>query len=122
MSSELMGIQQNMSFVTEGYTNLGDTLKNRMEQLSDVLQEVKETQKETEEMMTWLKDMKNTAASWNAAAAEKDSVKTQLEQQKVKMSFNWTNKPLNKNNSHLLAFERDGGYLALIHFLTCADI
>uniref|UniRef100_A0A3Q2DDV9 Dystonin n=1 Tax=Cyprinodon variegatus TaxID=28743 RepID=A0A3Q2DDV9_CYPVA len=83
MSSELMGIQQNMSFVTEGYTNLGDTLKNRMEQLSDVLQEVKETQKETEKMMTWLKDMKNTAASWNAAAAEKDSVKTQLEQQKT---------------------------------------
>ncbi|XP_015229974.1 PREDICTED: dystonin [Cyprinodon variegatus] len=82
-NKELMGIQQNMSFVTEGYTNLGDTLKNRMEQLSDVLQEVKETQKETEKMMTWLKDMKNTAASWNAAAAEKDSVKTQLEQQKT---------------------------------------
>ncbi|XP_038152184.1 dystonin isoform X1 [Cyprinodon tularosa] len=82
-NKELMGIQQNMSFVTEGYTNLGDTLKNRMEQLSDVLQEVKETQKETEEMMTWLKDMKNTATSWNAAAAEKDSVKIQLEQQKT---------------------------------------
>ncbi|KAM4729954.1 dystonin isoform 3-T3 [Anableps anableps] len=81
--SELMGIQQNMSFVSEGYTNLGETLKNHVEQLSSVLQEVKEAQKESEEMMSWLKDMKKTASSWNTAASEKDSVKTQLEQQKT---------------------------------------
>ncbi|MEQ2305695.1 hypothetical protein AMECASPLE_000665 [Ameca splendens] len=82
-NKELMGIQQNMTFVSEGYTHLGETLKNRVEQLSSVLQEVKEAHKETEEMMTWLKDMKKTAASWNSAATEKDSVKTQLEQQKA---------------------------------------
>ncbi|XP_014915962.1 dystonin isoform X5 [Poecilia latipinna] len=80
---ELMGIQQNMSFVSEGYTNLGETLKSRVEQLSSALQEVKEAQKGTEEMMTWLKDMKKTTSSWNTAASEKDSVGTQLEQQKT---------------------------------------
>uniref|UniRef100_A0A3B3U8F9 Dystonin n=1 Tax=Poecilia latipinna TaxID=48699 RepID=A0A3B3U8F9_9TELE len=83
ISSELMGIQQNMSFVSEGYTNLGETLKSRVEQLSSALQEVKEAQKGTEEMMTWLKDMKKTTSSWNTAASEKDSVGTQLEQQKT---------------------------------------
>ncbi|TKS85463.1 Dystonin 230 kDa bullous pemphigoid antigen 230/240 kDa bullous pemphigoid antigen [Collichthys lucidus] len=81
--SELMGIQQNMSFVNEGYTSLGETLKSRAAELSGSVQEVKEAQKETENMMTWLKDMKKTAASWNNAATEKDSVKTQLEQQKA---------------------------------------
>lgn len=83
--SELMGIQQNMSFVNEGYASLGETLNSQKEQLSGLLREVKETQKEAEDMMTWLKDMKKTAESWNSAAAGKDSVKTQLEQQKVKM-------------------------------------
>ncbi|XP_035982722.1 dystonin [Fundulus heteroclitus] len=82
-NKELMGIQQSMSFISEGYSDLGETLKNRVQQLNSGLQEVKEAQKETEEMMTWLKDMKNTAASWNTAAAENDSVKTQLEQQKT---------------------------------------
>lgn len=85
--SELMEIQQNMSFVNEGYASLGETLKSQKEQLSGLLHEVKETQKETEDMMTWLKDMKKTAGSWNSAAAGKDSVKTQLEQQQVKMYF-----------------------------------
>lgn len=83
MSSELMVIQQNMSFVNEGYASLGETLKSRAADLSSSVQEVKEAQKETDDMMAWLKDMKKTAASWNKAATEKDSVKTQLEQQKV---------------------------------------
>lgn len=72
-----------MSFISEGYTNLGEKLKSRAEQLSSLLQEVKEAQKESEDMMTWLKDMKKTAASWHNEATERDSVKTQLEQQKV---------------------------------------
>ncbi|XP_047459839.1 dystonin isoform X6 [Mugil cephalus] len=82
-NKELMVIQQNMSSTNEGYANLGETLKSRAGQLSGLVQEVKEAQKETEDMMTWLKDMKKTAASWNNAATEKDSVKTQLDQQKV---------------------------------------
>lgn len=83
ISSELMVIQQNMSSINVGYTDLGETLKNRSAQLSSLLQKVKEAQKETDDMMLWLKDMKKIAQSWNSAATEKDSVKTQLEQQKV---------------------------------------
>ncbi|XP_037638602.1 dystonin isoform X20 [Sebastes umbrosus] len=82
-NKELMVIQQNVSFVNEGYSTLGATLKSRAEELSSSVQEVKEAQKETDNMMTWLEDKKKTAASWNNAATEKDSVKTQLEQQKV---------------------------------------
>lgn len=83
MSSELMGIQQNMSFINDGYASLGETLKSQAAQLNSSVQEVKEAKKETSNMMIWLKDMKETAAAWNNAATEKDSVKTQLEQQKV---------------------------------------
>uniref|UniRef100_A0A8D3DJ03 Dystonin n=1 Tax=Scophthalmus maximus TaxID=52904 RepID=A0A8D3DJ03_SCOMX len=76
-------LAQNVSFVNEGYASLGETLKSRATELSSSVQYVKEAQKETADMMTWLKDMKKTAASWNNAATEKESVKTQLEQQKA---------------------------------------
>uniref|UniRef100_A0A3B4W9K1 Dystonin n=1 Tax=Seriola lalandi dorsalis TaxID=1841481 RepID=A0A3B4W9K1_SERLL len=82
-NKELMIIQQNMSFVNEGYASLGETLKGRAAELSTSVQEMKQAQKETEDMLTWLKDKKETAASWNNAATEKDAVKTQLEQQKA---------------------------------------
>ncbi|XP_056291894.1 dystonin isoform X13 [Pseudoliparis swirei] len=82
-NKDLMVIQQNMSFVNEGYATLGETLKVRAAELRSSVQEVKEAQKETDSMLTWLKDMKKTAASWNNAATEKDSVKTELEQHKA---------------------------------------
>ncbi|XP_019725977.1 dystonin isoform X16 [Hippocampus comes] len=82
-NKELMTIQQNMSFVNEGYSCLGDTLKSRTAELNGSVQELKDAKKETENMMTWLEDMKKTAASWKNGATEKDAVKTQLEQQKV---------------------------------------
>ncbi|XP_030603447.1 dystonin isoform X3 [Archocentrus centrarchus] len=82
-NKELMVIQQNMSFINEGYANLGETLKSRAAELSSLVQEVKEAQKETDDMMKWLKDMKKTTQSWSKAATEKESVKTQLEQQKA---------------------------------------
>ncbi|XP_049592105.1 dystonin isoform X17 [Syngnathus scovelli] len=82
-NKELMTIQQNMSFVNEGYSCLGDTLKSRAAELNGSVRELKDAKKETENMMTWLEDMKKTAASWKNGATEKDAVKTQLEQQKV---------------------------------------
>ncbi|XP_034041193.1 dystonin [Thalassophryne amazonica] len=82
-NKELMVIQQNMSFINEGYASLGEMLKNRATELNDLVQEVNVAQKETADMMTWLKDMKKTVASWQNTAAEKDLVKTQLEQQKA---------------------------------------
>ena len=82
-SAELMVIQQNMSFVSEGYTSLGGRLKSEAAQLSSLLDGVKETQKEADLMVAWLGDMKHKAASGNSAAGEKGSVKAQLEQQRV---------------------------------------
>ncbi|XP_028279618.1 dystonin isoform X9 [Parambassis ranga] len=103
-NKELMVIQQNLSFVNEGYADLGETLKSRAGQLSVLVQEVKEAQKETEDMMTWLKDMKKTAASWNNAAVEKDSVKTQLEQQKAfEDGMKQKQEPLQKLRERLLS-------------------
>uniref|UniRef100_A0A673BG74 Dystonin n=1 Tax=Sphaeramia orbicularis TaxID=375764 RepID=A0A673BG74_9TELE len=100
---KLMVIQQNMSFVNEGYASLGETLKSRTAELSSLLQEVKEAQKETGEMMAWLKDMKKTAASWNSAATEKDAVKTQLEQQKAfEENMKQKQEPLQKLREKLL--------------------
>ncbi|XP_077351597.1 dystonin isoform X4 [Festucalex cinctus] len=82
-NKELMTIQQNMSFVNEGYSCLGDTLKSRAAELNGSVRELKDARKETENMMTWLEDMKKTTATWKNGATEKDAVKTQLEQQKV---------------------------------------
>ncbi|KAG7254917.1 hypothetical protein CRUP_028573, partial [Coryphaenoides rupestris] len=80
--SELMGIQQNMSFVTEGYDSLGGRLKGGAAELSALLDGVKEARREADLMVAWLGDMKRKAASQNAGDTEKGSVKTQLEQQK----------------------------------------
>ncbi|XP_061914261.1 dystonin isoform X3 [Entelurus aequoreus] len=82
-NKELMTIQQNMSFVNEGYSSLGDALKSQAAELSGAVRELKDAKKETDNMMTWLEDMKKTTASWKNGATEKDAVKTQLEQQKV---------------------------------------
>lgn len=81
--TELTVIQQNMSFVNEGYESLGERLKRRSAELKSSVQDFREAKKETDGMITWLKDMKETAASWNNSEGQKDSVKTQLEQQKV---------------------------------------
>lgn len=76
-------IQQNMSFVNEGYESLGERLKRRAAELKNPLHDFREAKKETDTMIMWLKDMKKTAASWNDSDGQKDSVKMQLEQQKV---------------------------------------
>ncbi|XP_064858708.1 dystonin-like isoform X12 [Oncorhynchus nerka] len=82
-NKELMVVQQNMSYINEGHKSLGEVLKGRATELSVLVQEVTEAQKETDTMITWLQDMKKTAASWNSASTEKDTMKTQLEQQKA---------------------------------------
>lgn len=80
--AELTVIQQNMSFVNEGYESLGEKLKSRAAELKSSVHDISEAKEETDTIITWLKDMKKTAASWNNLDG-KDSVKTQLEQQKV---------------------------------------
>lgn len=78
-----MVIQQNMSSINDGYARLEEILRSRAAELSSSVEELREAEKETEDMMAWLKDMKKTTASWNNGATEKDAVKTQLEKQKV---------------------------------------
>uniref|UniRef100_A0A4W5PTW8 Dystonin n=1 Tax=Hucho hucho TaxID=62062 RepID=A0A4W5PTW8_9TELE len=82
-NKELMVVQQNMSYINDGHQSLGELLKGRAAELSVLVQEVTEAQKETDTMITWLQDMKKTSASWNSASTEKDTMKTQLEQQKA---------------------------------------
>ncbi|XP_038846783.1 dystonin-like [Salvelinus namaycush] len=82
-TSEVMVVQQNMSYINKGHESLGELLKERAAELSGLVQQVAEAQKETDAMITWLKDMKKTTASWNSASTEKDAMKTQLEQQKA---------------------------------------
>ncbi|XP_037394274.1 dystonin isoform X4 [Pygocentrus nattereri] len=82
-SKELMLVQQNMSCVSEGYRNLGDLLKGRSSELNALLQKVRGAHDEAESMLQWLEDMKKTAASWSSEPTVKDSVKTQMEQQKA---------------------------------------
>uniref|UniRef100_A0A8C7UBW6 Dystonin n=1 Tax=Oncorhynchus mykiss TaxID=8022 RepID=A0A8C7UBW6_ONCMY len=82
-NKELMVVQQNMSYINEGHESLGELLKDRAAELSGLVQQMAEAQKETDAMITWLKDMKKTTASWNSASTEKDAMKTQLEQQKA---------------------------------------
>lgn len=82
LCAELMVIQQNMTFVNEGYESLGQKLKSRAAELKNSVHDISEAKEETDTMITWLKDMKKMAASWKNSDG-KDSVKTQLEQQKV---------------------------------------
>ncbi|KAL7877335.1 hypothetical protein SRHO_G00039780 [Serrasalmus rhombeus] len=82
-SKELMLVQQNMSCVSEGYRNLGDLLKGRSSELNALLHKVRGAHDEAESMLQWLEDMKKTAASWSSEPTVKDSVKTQMEQQKA---------------------------------------
>lgn len=76
-------MQQNMSYVSEGYRTLGELLKTRSSELSDLLLRVRGAHNEAESMLQWLEDIKKTAASWRSEATVKDSVKAQIEQQKV---------------------------------------
>ncbi|XP_075874847.1 dystonin isoform X6 [Nelusetta ayraudi] len=82
-NKELMVIQQNMSHVNDGYESLGETLRSRESELRSSGDEFRAAKNETDDMMAWLREMKKTAATWNKAASEKDSVKTQLEAQKA---------------------------------------
>lgn len=83
LSSELMVIQQNMSHVNGGYESLGETLRSRKSELRASVNEFRVAKSETDDMMAWLREMKKTVATWNNVPSEKDSMKTQLQQQKV---------------------------------------
>lgn len=83
--TELMVVQQSMAHVSEGYGALGELLRAKEAELSQAHGDMREARVQGAAMKTWLEDMKKTAASSRAAgAAGKDSVKAQMEQQKVR--------------------------------------
>uniref|UniRef100_A0A4W4F2W7 Dystonin n=1 Tax=Electrophorus electricus TaxID=8005 RepID=A0A4W4F2W7_ELEEL len=82
LPAELMQVQQNMLCVGESYRNLGELLKTRSSELNAQLLKVQGAHDEAESMLQWLENMKKTATSWSSEPMGKESVKTQMEQQK----------------------------------------
>uniref|UniRef100_A0A4W4F3J8 Dystonin n=1 Tax=Electrophorus electricus TaxID=8005 RepID=A0A4W4F3J8_ELEEL len=82
INKELMQVQQNMLCVGESYRNLGELLKTRSSELNAQLLKVQGAHDEAESMLQWLENMKKTATSWSSEPMGKESVKTQMEQQK----------------------------------------
>lgn len=76
-------MQQNLSCLNEDYSSLGELLKARSSELSTQLRKVQGVQHETQSTLQWLENMKKTAESWNSEPAGKDSMKKQMERQKV---------------------------------------
>ncbi|KAI1894735.1 hypothetical protein AGOR_G00118810 [Albula goreensis] len=82
-NKELMVIQQNMSYINEGYEALGERLRARAGELNAVAQKVQETKEEADSVAALLEDMRKTLTSWDAVSTETDSMKIQMEQQKA---------------------------------------
>lgn len=76
-------MQQNMSCINEDYSSLGELLKARSTELSALLLKVQGVQHEARSTLQWLENMKKTSVSWNSEPAGKDSMKMQMERQKV---------------------------------------
>lgn len=76
-------MQQNMSCINEDYSSLGELLKARSSELSAQLLKVQGIHHEAQSTLQWLENMKKTAGSWNSEPAGKDSMKKQIERQKV---------------------------------------
>ncbi|KAF4105424.1 hypothetical protein G5714_013086 [Onychostoma macrolepis] len=82
-NQELMLVQQNMSCINNDYEHLGELLKARSSELSDLLKRVQGIHEQAESLRHWMEDTKKTAASLSNHPSGKDAVKSQIEQQKV---------------------------------------
>lgn len=72
-----------MSSINEDYSSLGELLKTRSSELNGLLLKVQGVQNEAQSTLQWLENMKKTAVSWNSEPAGKDTMKMQIERQKV---------------------------------------
>ncbi|KAJ8250314.1 hypothetical protein COCON_G00222360 [Conger conger] len=82
-NKELMVVQQNMSYINEGYEALGERLRGRAGELDGSARKLREAREEAGSVSGWLRDMKKTLASWDAVSTETGSMKTQMEKQKA---------------------------------------
>ena len=78
-----MVVRQDLTSINEGYGSLGQRLRSRAAELGGLAHQVQEAQQEAQDMIAWLRDAKTSTDAWTSGAAEKQSVKMQLEQQKV---------------------------------------
>lgn len=86
---ELMLVQQNMSGINSSYEDLGELLKARSSELNALMKKIQGVHEQTDSLMKWIEDTKKTAASWRNHPSGKDSVKTQMEQQKVNRFYHY---------------------------------
>uniref|UniRef100_A0A672MIY4 Dystonin n=1 Tax=Sinocyclocheilus grahami TaxID=75366 RepID=A0A672MIY4_SINGR len=80
---ELMLVQQNMSYINNNYEHLGELLKARSSELGALLKRVQGVHDQAESLRQWMEDTKKTATSLSNHPSGKDTVKSQIEQQKV---------------------------------------
>uniref|UniRef100_A0A671KK15 Dystonin n=1 Tax=Sinocyclocheilus anshuiensis TaxID=1608454 RepID=A0A671KK15_9TELE len=80
---ELMLVQQNMSYINNNYEHLGELLKARSSELGALLKRVLGVHDQAESLRQWMEDTKKTATSLSNHPSGKDTVKSQIEQQKV---------------------------------------
>uniref|UniRef100_A0A8C1VJ46 Dystonin n=1 Tax=Cyprinus carpio TaxID=7962 RepID=A0A8C1VJ46_CYPCA len=81
--SHLMLVQQNMSYINNNYEHLGELLKARSSELGALLKRVLGVHEQAESLRQWMEDTKKTATSLSNRPSGKDTVKSQIEQQKV---------------------------------------
>uniref|UniRef100_A0A8C1IVI2 Dystonin n=1 Tax=Cyprinus carpio TaxID=7962 RepID=A0A8C1IVI2_CYPCA len=79
---ELMLVQQNMSYINNNYEHLGELLKARSSELGALLKRVLGVHEQAESLRQWMEDTKKTATSLSNRPSGKDTVKSQIEQQK----------------------------------------
>ncbi|XP_073776575.1 dystonin isoform X31 [Danio rerio] len=82
-NQELMTVQQNVSCINKDYDHLGELLKSRSSDFNALLKKFEGVCEQAESLRQWMEDAKKTAASWRRHPSGNDSVKSQLEQQKV---------------------------------------
>lgn len=76
-----MLIQKSTSGINSSYEDLGELLKARSSELSDLMKKIQAVHEQSDSLLKWIEDTKKTAAS--SRNPPSDSVKTQIEQQKV---------------------------------------
>ncbi|NXP13047.1 DYST protein, partial [Thinocorus orbignyianus] len=82
-NKELTAVQQAMSDVNHSYEDLGVLLKEKISDLENMLSKMQNIQEESTSMMQWLQKMDKTASDWEAAPADSEAVKVQVEQHKL---------------------------------------
>ncbi|GCC28901.1 hypothetical protein chiPu_0007335 [Chiloscyllium punctatum] len=82
-SKELIAIQQNIADVNHQYEKMGSLLKDKENQLETMLAQRQEIQEEANLVKEWLESMDKRAASWDTLPTETESIKEQVEQQKI---------------------------------------